>query len=123
MQQLSRWLPRLLTIRMTSLGSPVAEVCHIGFAPEVAADQHDMLVALILYALEDLAADRRSGLVVIKDADPALAAILDRTSRAYKKLPGLPTALLPISATSLDGYLARDRKTHGLNSIPNAPID
>ncbi|HTH16231.1 MAG TPA: hypothetical protein VL974_06230, partial [Magnetospirillum sp.] len=58
---LSRMLPRLMILRMASLGSPVAETCHLGFAPEVPLDHRPEVTARLIDAFEhDAALNRRS---------------------------------------------------------------
>lgn len=106
-ERLTRWLPGLMTLRLVSLGSPVAEICHIGFAPGLPDDQKNAAVTLVFQALERIAAARQAGLVAIKDADPQFGARIDRLARGYKMLPGLPTALLPLGVGSLEEYLSR----------------
>ncbi|HSN01360.1 MAG TPA: hypothetical protein VLS52_10170, partial [Rudaea sp.] len=45
---LTRHFPRLLRQKMLSLGSPVSEVCHLGFAPGADADEQQRLLGAIL---------------------------------------------------------------------------
>ena len=42
---LVRYFPRLLSIRLLCLGSPVSEICHVGFVPDMTAHQKQTLLA------------------------------------------------------------------------------
>src|SRR5262249_12647825 len=53
---IARWFPRLLRQRLLSLGSPVGEVCHLGFAPDAAAGQQARLLERLLDPVEGYAA-------------------------------------------------------------------
>lgn len=105
---LTRRLPSLMVLRVLALGSPMAEICDIGFAPEVAAERRPDLLTLLLRRMEQHAAGERIGLIGIKDA-PAGDAGLTRACAAagYQRMPGLPTARLDLPFADLDGYLAR----------------
>jgi len=104
---LSRVFPRLLRQRMLSLGSPVAEVCHLGFDRGLdAATQRRMLDAILAEA-EAFAAARRIGMLAAKDTsarqDRLWADVAQR--RGLRRQPGLPTAALDVRYASLDDYL------------------
>lgn len=107
-EALTRALPWLLTLDLAALGSPVAEVCHLGFAPEVPDERRPALLEILLDGLEQLARRERCGLVAVKDsaeADDGLwrAAL---APRGFQPMPGLPTGLLAVPPGGLDAYLA-----------------
>lgn len=112
MKRITSWLydvlPSLLSLRLLALGSPVAEICHLGFAPEVNAALKPDLLASMVEALQQFGARSRYSLLGIKDApslDDALWA--DPMQRGgFTRLPGLPTAVLDLPYRSLDDYLA-----------------
>jgi hypothetical protein len=105
---LTRVLPWLLTLDLAALGSPVAEVCHVGFAPEVPEDRRPAVLEDLLDGLEMLALRERCGLVAVKDAaeadDRLWRAAL--APRGFHVMPGLPTGLLAVLPGGLDAYLA-----------------
>lgn len=104
----ARIAPRLLGIPLASLGSPVGEICHLGFAADCDENERRRLAAKLLDKLLDFAAQRRIGMVAVKDArgaDDALWA--DACGRAgLRRMPGQSTALLELPFRSLDDYLA-----------------
>ncbi|GGH19040.1 hypothetical protein GCM10007036_21640 [Alsobacter metallidurans] len=107
-RMLSRALPWLMTLRLAALGSPVAERCHIGFAPTAPPERQPELLALMLDAFEAMADAEGCGLMAVKDAGerdmPLWRRITDE--RGYQPIPGLPTGMLDMPAGGLDGYLA-----------------
>ncbi len=105
--RLNRLLPRLLNIRMLCMGSPVSEISHVGMAPDTARDDQCALMALILTALREEAARQRIGLIAVKDA-PDGSVLAEACAKAgHTRLPGMPTAVLPLDFSDLDGYLKK----------------
>ena len=79
--RLSAWFPKLLSLPMACLGSPVGEVCRLG--------------------------RRRIGFIAVKDApdrDMDLWSVC--LAQGYQRIPSLPTATLAVGFDSLDGYLS-----------------
>jgi hypothetical protein len=107
-EALARALPRLMTLNLAALGSPVAEQCHLGFAPEVADERKPAMLDHLLDAFEDLATAENCGLTAIKDAGeadmPSWRSFAAR--RGYQAMPGLPTGVLKVPPGGLDAYLA-----------------
>lgn len=105
---LARRFPGLLRQRLLSLGSPVGEVCHLGFTPELTPERQARLLDRLLEEVEAHAAQQGVAMVATKDASAAQdrlwAAAGD--ARGLRRQPGLPTAFLDIRFDSLDGYLA-----------------
>jgi predicted N-acyltransferase len=104
----SRVAPRLLGIPLASLGSPVGEICHIGFAADCSAAEKRRLLDALLARLADLAAQRRIGMIAVKDAsadDDALWAGAC-SAAGMRRMPGQATAVLDLEYRSLDEYLA-----------------
>ncbi|WP_293861211.1 GNAT family N-acetyltransferase [uncultured Alsobacter sp.] len=107
-EALTRTFPRLLTLDLAAIGSPVAEICHLGFAPEVGVADRPSLVVALLEGLERLAEAEGCGLVAVKDAAEKDIALW-RTAlepRGFQAMPGLPTGLLSVPPGGLDGYFA-----------------
>ena len=105
---LTRVFPRLLTQRMLSLGSPVAEICHLGFAPDSTPDERQRLLDAILDSVEQYAKDHRLRMIAVKDAPAAQDALCAAAARAHglRRQPGLPTGFLDIRYADVDAYLA-----------------
>jgi len=110
---LARAVPSLLSLRMLSLGSPVGETCHIGFAPDSAPDERLRMLEAILDSCETQAERHGVRLLAVKDAGEAQAGPCDQalwehalTARGMRQQPGLATAALALPYTSLDEYLA-----------------
>ena len=106
-RSLTRMLPRLMTLNMASLGSPVAECCHLGFAPHVPDDRKPALLALLLDSFEALARQERCGLMAVKDIPTGQMTLWKGVAdgRGYQAMPGLPTGLLALPRGGVDGYL------------------
>jgi predicted N-acyltransferase len=105
---LSRAFPRLLRQRMLALGSPVAEVCHLGFEPATSpADQQNLLEAILVRA-ESYAQEQRVQMFAAKDSRAAQDALWAHAAKAQhlRRQPGLPTAFLDVHFDNLDEYLA-----------------
>lgn len=102
---ISRLAPRLLSLRLMCLGSPVAEVCQLGIDPGAPPHEHAAWLAQLLAEVEQYAARRRIGLLGVKDApdDSALARACE--AAGYVRMPGMPTAVLPIGFADESGYL------------------
>jgi predicted N-acyltransferase len=106
--RLYRIAPSLLSLRLLAIGSPVAEICHLGFAPEVADDRKPWLLQLLVKKLQCFGSEQRYGLFGVKDA-PSHETRLWETVLApagLTRLPGLPTAMLDLPYASIDDYLA-----------------
>jgi len=105
---LSRWFPRLLRQRMLSFGSPVAEICHLGFAPGTPAAEQRRLLDAILARAEDHARQCRVRMFAVKDSAARQDRLWAASAQAQRlrRQPGLPTAFLDMQFTSLDEYLS-----------------
>ena len=104
---LSRWFPRLLRQRMLGLGSPVAEVCHLGFEPAMPAAEQQCLLDAILARAEQYAQERRVQMFAAKDSSTAQDALWAAAAKLQRlrRQPGLPTAYLDLPFAHLDEYL------------------
>ncbi len=106
-ERLARLLPRLMSIRMLCLGSPVSEICHAGTPPGTTPEQRYALLARLLDGLQEVAARERIGLIAVKDTP--MDSILSEVCWAaqYTRLPGMPIAALSLDFADLDGYLKK----------------
>lgn len=105
---LARAAPGLLRPRMLALGSPVAETCHLGFAPEIAPSEHAGLLAMILDGCDAHAAPAGIRLLAVKDAGQARVDLWEASlsARGMRRQAGLATASLALPYASIDAYLA-----------------
>jgi predicted N-acyltransferase len=105
---LSRWFPRLLHQRMLGLGSPVAEVCHLGFASGTPAPEQKRLLDAILARAESFAHEQRVQMFAAKDSAAAQDDVWTHAARTQhlRRQPGLPTAYLDVAFANIDDYLA-----------------
>jgi predicted N-acyltransferase len=105
---IARIAPRLLAIPMVSLGSPVAEVCHLGFAADCDAAERRRLADALFARLLAFAEERRIGMIAVKDARGADDALWSAScaTAGLRRMPGQATAMLELPFRSLDDYLA-----------------
>ena len=99
--------PRLLGIPLVSLGSPVGEICHLGFAPDAGESERRRLTDALVARLFDFANERRIGMIAVKDASGADDALWSAVcgEAGLRRMPGQATALLDVRFRSLDDYL------------------
>jgi len=104
----ARLAPRLLGIPLVSLGSPVGEVCHLGFAADASAGERLRLADALLAKLAEFASQRRIGMIAVKDASGADDALWTEAcgKLGLRRMPGQATALLDLPFRSFDDYLA-----------------
>lgn len=103
----TRVFPRLLRQRMLCLGSPVGEICHLGFRPGLDAAQQRRLLAAIMDKVEEYTKQQRVHMIAVKDASAAQDQLWAQTMQAHRlrRQPGLPTAVLEVRFTGIDDYL------------------
>jgi hypothetical protein len=105
---IARVFPRLLHQRLLSLGSPIGEVCHLGFAAALDRAGQVRLLDLLFSKVEKYA--RRNGISMLAAKDATMAQdelwAAAAAHHGLRRQPGLPTALLDIRFDSLEGYLA-----------------
>ena len=100
--------PRLLRVPLVALGSPVGEICHLGFAADCGDAERRRLADALLGKLFDFAAQRRIGMIAVKDASGADDDLWTVAcgNAGLRRMPGQATALLDVPFRSLDDYLA-----------------
>lgn len=103
-----RWFPRVLVQRLLSLGSPVAEICHLGFASGCDRSERARLLDRLFSDVEEYARQHRIPMLATKDASADQDELWAEVGAAHglRRQPSLPTAVLDIRFDSLDGYLA-----------------
>lgn len=106
---LARTFPRYVKLPLMGLGSPLADRCHIGFAPDLDDAQRKIALATLLAGLEAHAARENVDILAVKDladrdlplADAALSAA------RYTCVGSLPVAVLDLSPfKSEEAYLS-----------------
>jgi predicted N-acyltransferase len=104
---LARVFPRLLQQRMLCLGSPVSEICHLGFAPGADASVQQRLLGAIMDKVEEYTKQDRIGMIAVKDASAVQDTLWAQAAQAHRlrRQPGLPTALLDVRFAGIDDYL------------------
>ncbi len=108
LQPLLRNLGKLLTLRMLCLGSPLADKCHLGFAPGLADGNRRAVLGSLLANVDAVAARHGIGLVAAKDfAGADLDHCTDTAFAAagFARQPGLPNTALVLAHGSEDAYL------------------
>ena len=104
---LQRTVPRLVSIPVMGLGSPLTERCHLGFEPTLGpVDRADALTAL-LDGLSRHAAANNVQMLAIKDLADSEAAPLQPTITAagFTRIASLPTCVLDLPFESEAEYI------------------
>lgn len=101
---------RWLSLRLFCLGSPAADRCHLGFAPDLSAAERACALGVLLDGFAAAAAEAGAGLLALKDlADedwrrPEIHAVLVRAG--YRAEASLPNAMLDLGMGDEERYLA-----------------
>jgi predicted N-acyltransferase len=106
-EALFRHLPGLVTLKAICVGSPYAERCHLGFAPQLDAAGRAAAFACIGEALQRQVVAEGAHLSVWKDLAPAedrVASLLPRSG--FARLASLPVAALDLPYADEAAYLA-----------------
>lgn len=105
---LGRILPRLVSLPVLGLGSPLADRCHLGFDPGLSHSERIRAASALLQCLDEHAAEEGIPILAVKDlADESLRTV-DAALGAQKfaRLAGLPVAVLDLPFANEDEYLA-----------------
>jgi hypothetical protein len=95
------------TLRLTGLGSPLAERCHVGFDARLGEMARHAALDVLLGGVEAHARREGVGLVAVKDLagpDAATAAPV-LSGRGYSRVSSLPLAVLEVPPTE-EAYLS-----------------
>lgn len=101
-------LRRALTLRLLSLGSPLADKCHLGFSGALPIARRYEVAGRLLEGLNAFASAQRIGLLAAKDV--AESDLLEGVGEAFEaagfaRQPGLPNAVLALPESEA-AYLA-----------------
>jgi hypothetical protein len=111
LRRITDWLfahvPRLVSMPVIGIGSPMSDSCALGFAPELTDAQCRRVFSAMLTHLGRLAAREKSAVLAVKSLDrseevlrPALA------EGGYNRLTSVPLVELELPHATLDQYLA-----------------
>lgn len=102
-------MPRLVSMPVLSLGSPLSDNSQIGLASDLSADEQLAVVKAILRCLKEQA---RQNAIPLISAKSLLTAEADEYEAAfhacgYARVTTIPNVILDLPYRDLDGYLAR----------------
>lgn len=103
-----RHCPGLVTLKVLCIGSPYAERCHVGYAPDLDIAARLEVMRVMLAALERQAEAEGAHLVAFKDLAPAEDALLAPLlgEAGFARLGSLPVATLDLPYAGDADYLA-----------------
>jgi predicted N-acyltransferase len=102
-----RRLPRLTSLAVVGLGSPLSDNCSVGFAEGLSPEAREIVFEAMLRHLRGEAARRGAAIVAVKGLvadEPPFAGPLARD--AFNRVRSVPVVVLPMPHASLDAYLA-----------------
>lgn len=105
---LSRTMPRLVSLPVMGLGSPLADRCHLGFDPSLSDAERVRAAKALLDGLDTYAGADGVPLLAIKDLAGPEAAVMHEPllSEGYSRIAGLPVAVLDLPFKSYEEYIA-----------------
>jgi hypothetical protein len=105
---LNRRLPHLVNLPVMGLGSPLADRCHLGIAPDLSPLERTAAVRTLLARLDAHAASQNVPILAIKDlVDQQLAAVAAPLQEGrFTRVASLPVAVLDLPFASEEAYLA-----------------
>lgn len=100
-------LPRLTSVSVLGLGSPMSDNCSIGFARDLDPAARAGALATMLDHLATEAKRRRSTVIALKSLGPEATQLHATATRAgFGRVTSVPVVMLPLPFASLDAYLA-----------------
>lgn len=105
---LSRTVPRLVSLPVMGLGSPLADRCHLGFDQALSDTERVRAAKALLDGLDTYAGADGVPLLAIKDLAGQEAALMHEPllSEGYSRIAGLPVAVLDLPFKSEQEYIA-----------------
>ncbi len=105
---LHRRLPKLVNLPVMGLGSPLADRCHLGFAPELSPDERIAATRVLLAGLDAHAAREGVPVLAVKDLPDTILASADAALKEarFTRVASLPVAVLDLPFASEEAYLA-----------------
>ena len=111
LRQIGQWVferaPRLVSLPVIGIGSPMSDNCTVGFAPWLSPAQRNVAFDAMLAKLEAVAAEEKSALVAVKSID-GLADGLQPSLGAhrYNRVTSVPLVMLDLPYASMEQYLS-----------------
>ncbi len=104
----SKIFPGLMALKVIGMGSPLAERCHLGFVPELTANERLEATDALLSALDVYAKSAGIGLIAIKDLSADESSQVEPAIRrsGFSRTTSLPIAVLDLPETE-DQYFAK----------------
>jgi Acetyltransferase (GNAT) domain len=105
---MQRHVPRLVNLPLVGLGSPLADRCHVGFAPDLSAAGRREAMRALLDGLDAYAASDNVSILAIKDLTQETLAYAEAALKAgrFTCVSSLPVAILDLAFESEEAYLA-----------------
>ena len=105
---LGRIAPRLATVPVLVMGSPLTEECPLGFHPELGTAQRAQALTALLHGMTALSASLGISMLALKDVADKDARLFDDTILpcGFTRVPTLPVATLHLPYDHEDQYLA-----------------
>jgi hypothetical protein len=102
-----RFVPRMVTLPVVGIGSPVMDRCAIGFRPTASLSDRAQTFSTLIDGLEAEAQATGAQLMAVKDIGDREASWADLVlrGRGYARMASLPIAVLDLPFSSLDQYL------------------
>ena len=126
---LFRRVPRLVSLPVMGLGSPVADRCHLGFDATLTASERAAALACLLAGLDRKAAAEKIPLLAIKDlADRELGALQPvLAAGGFSRIASLPVCVLelPFKTEYVQSLSANNRSTlrRKLKAAPKVELE
>jgi hypothetical protein len=99
--------PRLVSVPVIGIGSPMSDGCSIGFLPGLGRERRRQLFSAMLDAIREEGCARRNALLSVKSIGPEVEEFHDcLTEHGYARVTSVPVVKLPLPFGSLDEYLA-----------------
>lgn len=111
LRDIGQWVferaPRLVSLPVLGIGSPMSDNCTLGFHPELTSEQRIQVFAAMLGKLEDVAAQEKSALIAVKSIDALADALHPALARfSYTRVTSVPLVMLDLPYASMDAYFA-----------------
>jgi len=105
---LGRNAPRLVSLPVMGLGSPLADRCHVAVHPDLAPEQRQEAFAALISGLEAHAQAQGVRVLAVKDLADSDVGLADKSLRTagFTRVSSLPVAVLPLPFKSEAEYLA-----------------
>jgi hypothetical protein len=100
-------VPRLVSMDVLSLGSPLSDNSHLGLAPDLPAKERDEVLSAMLHCLAEHARKEGIPLIAAKSLDTHEADRLEPifSDLGYARVTTIPNVVLEVPFQDLNGYL------------------